>query len=121
MPPRPECLSTLYKDFFIMNTKFIASALIAAASFASVNAFAAGADGGIDTPQFSAVSSVARADVRAEALNTRQGPVTASYLVDGGTVLAGADSAAVRNRADVRAEAVEARSSALGDVAPGRG
>ena len=71
-----------------MNTKFIASALIAAASFASVSAFAAGADGGIDTPLVSTVSSVSRADVRAEALAARKGPVTDSYQVEinGGSV-----------------------------------
>ncbi len=104
-----------------MNTKFFASALIAAASFASVNAFAAGADGGIDTPQVSAVSSVSRADVRAEAQAARKGPVTASYQVDGGTAVVAAAAAAERNRADVRAEAAQTRSAALRDSAPGRG
>lgn len=104
-----------------MNTKFFASALIAAASFASVNAFAAGADGGIDTPSFSTVSSVSRADVREQALTARTGPVTASYQVDGGSAVAAAETGAVRNRADVRAEAVQTRSAALGDNAPGRG
>ncbi len=103
-----------------MNTKFIASALIAAASFASVNAFAAGADGGISTPQVSPVSTLSRADVRAEALTVRQGPVTASALVDGSTAVAAA-APSVRNRADVRAEAVQTRSAALGENAPGRG
>lgn len=104
-----------------MNTKFFASALIAAASFASVNAFAAGADGGVDTPTFSTVSSVSRADVRAEALATRQGPVTASNQVDGSTAVVASSAGTLRNRADVRAEAVQARSSVRGDVAPGRG
>ncbi|RYF43691.1 MAG: DUF4148 domain-containing protein [Comamonadaceae bacterium] len=104
-----------------MNTKFIASALIAAASFASVSAFAAGADGGIDTPQVSTVSIVSRADVRAEALAARKGPVTDSYQVDGGTAVAAAPAAAERKRADVRAEAVQTRSAVLGDSAPGRG
>lgn len=103
-----------------MNTKFFASALIAAASFASVNAFAAGADGGIDTPQVSTVSTVSRADVRAEAQAAQQGPVTASARVDGGSAVAAA-AASVRNRADVRAEAVQTHSAALGDSAPGRG
>ena len=103
-----------------MNTKFIASALIAAASLASVNAFAAGADGGVDTPQFSTVSAVSRAEVRAEALNALQGPVTASYQVDGGTAVAIAPAASTRNRADVRAEAVQARSTSASDSAPGR-
>lgn len=104
-----------------MNTKFIASALIAAASFASVNAFAAGADGGIATPQVSTVSSVSRAEVRDQALAAQQGPVTASALVDGGSAVAAATSSTVRNRADVRAEAVQARSASLGGNAPGRG
>ncbi len=104
-----------------MNTKFFASALIAAASLASVNAFAAGADGGIDTPAFSTVSSVSRAEVRDQAGSARLGPVTASAHVDGGSALATAAAAAVRNRADVRAEAVQTRSAALGDSAPGRG
>ncbi|MDO8387207.1 MAG: hypothetical protein Q7T13_12510 [Polaromonas sp.] len=104
-----------------MNTKFFASALIAAASFASVNAFAAGADGGIDTPQVSSVSSVSRADVRAQALTARQGPVTASAHVDGGSAFATASAAAARNRADVRAEALQTHSAALADSAPGRG
>jgi hypothetical protein len=108
------------QGIFIMNTKFIASALIAAASFASVNAFAAGADGGIDTPQVNTVSSLSRADVRDQALTTRQGPVTASALVDGSTAVTAA-APSVRNRADVRAEAVQTRSAALGDNAPGRG
>ena len=104
-----------------MNTKFFASALIAAASFASVNAFAAGADGGISTPQVSPVSTVSRADVRAEALVAQQGPVTASARVEGGSAVAAAASSTERNRADVRAEAVRTRSAALGDSAPGRG
>ncbi|MBA4326883.1 MAG: hypothetical protein C0428_01500 [Polaromonas sp.] len=104
-----------------MNTKFFASALIAAASFASVNAFAAGADGGIDTPQVSTVSSVSRADVREQALAARLGPVTASAHVDGGAAVATVTAATVRNRADVRAEAAQTRSAALRDSAPGRG
>jgi hypothetical protein len=108
------------QGLFIMNTKFFASALIAAASFASVNAFAAGADGGISTPQVSPVSTVSRADVRAEALASQQGPVTASARVDGGSAVTAAASS-VRNRADVRAEAVQTHSAALGDSAPGRG
>jgi hypothetical protein len=111
----------LHKDFSIMNTKFFASALIVAASFASVSAFAAGADGGVDTPTFSTASSVSRADVRDQAGAARLGPVTASVQVDGGSAVATAAAATVRNRADVRAEAVQTRSAALGDSAPGRG
>ncbi len=103
-----------------MNSKFIASAVVAAASLVSFSAFAAGADGGVDTPQFNTVSAVSRADVRAEALNVRKGPVTASHQVDGGTVLATAPAADTRNRADVRAEAVQARSASTVDSAPGR-
>lgn len=104
-----------------MNTKFMASSLIAAASLVSVNVFAAGADGGIDTPAFNTVSTVSRAEVRAQALAAKQGPVTASYQVDGGTVVTGTPAATGRSRADVRAEAVQARASATGDSAPGRG
>ncbi len=103
-----------------MNTKFIASALIAAASFASVNAFAAGADGGIDTPSFNTVSATSRAAVHADALATRVGPVTASSQVDGGSVLASAPAASERNRADVRAEAVQAGLHKAFSAAPGR-
>lgn len=103
-----------------MNTKFIASALIAAASLASVNAFAAGADGGVDTPQFSTVSSVSRADVRAEALSARQGPVTASYQVDGGSAVAVVPEARGRNRAAVRTEALQTPALASFGNAPGR-
>ncbi|MDP3169870.1 MAG: hypothetical protein Q8M91_05965 [Polaromonas sp.] len=103
-----------------MNTKFIASALIAAASFASVNAFAAGADGGIDTPQVSTVSTLSRADVRAQALTANHGPVTASSRVDGGSSVEATASSDLRKRADVRAEAVQTRSAAVIDSAPGR-
>ncbi|MES2954249.1 MAG: hypothetical protein V4711_02280 [Pseudomonadota bacterium] len=103
-----------------MNTKFIASALIAAASFASVSAFAAGADGGVDTPSFTTASATSRAAVRADALATRVGPVTASSQVDGGSVLAAAPVASERNRADVRAEAVQAGVQKAFSAAPGR-
>ncbi|MDP1566069.1 MAG: hypothetical protein Q8L91_07365 [Polaromonas sp.] len=103
-----------------MNTKFIASALIAAASFASVNAFAAGADGGIVTPQVNTVSTLSRADVRAQALTANQGPVTASSRVDGGSSVEATASSDLRKRADVRAEAVQTRSAAVIDSAPGR-
>ncbi|GAB3467633.1 hypothetical protein [Polaromonas eurypsychrophila] len=103
-----------------MNTKFIASALFAAASFASVSAFAAGADGGVDTPSFNTVSATSRAAVHADALATRVGPVTASSQVDGGRVLAATPAASERNRADVRAEAVQARMQSAFSFAPGR-
>ena len=89
-----------------MNSKFIASALIAAAGFTSAGAFAAGADGSVDV-QPVLTSNVTRAEVRAQALSNTPAAVTASYQVDGGSVAvtaAGTD----RNRADVRAEAVQA-------------
>lgn len=103
-----------------MNTKFFASALIAAASFASVNAFAAGADGGVDTPAFTTVSATSRAAVLADVQATRVGPVTASYQVDGGSVLAATPAASERKRADVRAEAVQAGMQKTFSSAPGR-
>lgn len=89
-----------------MNSKFIASALIAAAGFTSVGAFAAGADGSVDA-QPTLTSTVSRAEVQAQALNTKPAAVTASNQVDGGAVavtVTGND----RSRADVRAEAVQA-------------
>jgi len=90
-----------------MNSKLIASALIAAAGFASSGAFAAGADGSVDV-QPTLTSSVTRAEVQAQALNSRPAAVTASNLVDGGTVVVATPAAGDRSRADVRAEAVEA-------------
>jgi hypothetical protein len=103
-----------------MNTKFIASALIAAASFASVNAFAAGADGGVDTPSFNTVSATSRAAVLADVQATRVGPVIASSQVDGGSALAAAPTASQRDRAAVRAEAVQAHMNKAFSSAPGR-
>lgn len=103
-----------------MNTKFIASALIAAASFASVNAFAAGADGGVDTPSFNTVSATSRAAVLADAQATRVGPVIASHQVDGGSVLAATPASSKRDRAAVRAEAVQAHMNKAFSSAPGR-
>ena len=90
-----------------MNSKFLASALIAAAGFTSAGAFAAGADGSVEI-QTSSASSVSRAEVRAQALTAKSAPVTASHLVDGGTVLVANPAAGDRSRADVRAEAVQA-------------
>ena len=90
-----------------MNTKFIASALIAAAGFASAGAFAAGADGSVDA-QPTLTSNVSRAEVQAQALNTKPAAVTASNQVDGGTVVVATPAANDRSRADVRAEAVQA-------------
>ena len=89
-----------------MNSKFIASALIAAAAFSSAGAFAAGADGSVEA-QPTLTSSVSRADVQAQALTSRPAAVTASNQVDGSTVRV-ATPAGERSRADVRAEAVQA-------------
>lgn len=100
-----------------MNSKFIASALIAAAGFTSAGAFAAGADGSVDI-QPSLTSNVSRAEVRAQALNSRPAAVTASNQVDGGTMVVATPAAGERTRADVRAEAVQA--SQRFDSAPGR-
>ncbi len=90
-----------------MNSNFLASALIAAAGFTSAGAFAAGADGAVDV-QTTLTSNVSRAEVRAQALNAKSAPVTASHLVDGGTVVVASPAAGTRSRADVRAEAVQA-------------
>ena len=90
-----------------MNSKFIASALIAAAGFTSAGAFAAGADGSVEA-QPTLTSSVSRAEVRAQALNARPAAVTASNLVDGSTLIVVTPAAGDRSRTDVRAEAVQA-------------
>ncbi|MDP2016172.1 DUF4148 domain-containing protein [Hydrogenophaga sp.] len=100
-----------------MNSKFIASALIAAAGFSSAGAFAAGADGSVDV-QPTLTSSVTRAEVRAQAVNAQPAAVTASNQVDGGTVIVATPAAGDRSRADVRAEAVQA--GARFGSAPGR-
>lgn len=91
-----------------MNSKFIATALIAAAGFTSAGAFAAGADGSVEI-QPTLTSNVTRAEVRAQALNVRPAAVTASHQVDGGSVIVAVPAAGDRSRADVRAEAVQAR------------
>jgi hypothetical protein len=100
-----------------MNTKFIASALIAAAGFTSAGAFAAGADGSVEV-QPTLTSNVTRAEVRAQALSSRPAAVTASNQVDGGTMLVATPAAGERTRADVRAEA--AQTGQRFDSAPGR-
>lgn len=103
-----------------MNSKFAAS-LLAAASLVSVNAFAAGADGGVDTPAFNTASTLTRAQVQAEARGAQAAPVTASSQVDGGTAfVAAAPAAGTRTRSDVRSEAVQARGDARFGTAPGR-
>ncbi|GAB3469558.1 DUF4148 domain-containing protein [Polaromonas eurypsychrophila] len=100
-----------------MNTKFFTSALIAVASLASVNAFAAGADNAPEQKS-NFVSSLTRAEVRAEAAKVQKGPVTASNQVDGGTMLVATPAAGERTRTDVRAEAVQTHQRF--DSAPGR-
>ncbi|MFI5444490.1 hypothetical protein [Polaromonas sp. UC242_47] len=100
-----------------MNSKFVASALIAAASLVSVSAFAAGADGSVDI-QPTLTSNTTRAEVRAQIQAAQPGAVTASNLVDGGTAFAAAPVAGERSRAEVRAEAVQAGVSY--NAAPGR-
>lgn len=100
-----------------MNSKLIATALIAAAGFTSAGAFAAGADGSVDV-QPTLTSSVTRAEVRAQAVNAQPAAVTASNQVDGGTVIVAIPAAGDRSRADVRAEAVQA--GARFGSAPGR-
>lgn len=100
-----------------MNPKFIASALIAAASLVSLNAFAAGADNAPDT-QRAFVSSKARAEVRAEALTAMKGAVTSSNQVDGG--MSAAATPSVSSRAAVRSQATQMRSNSLDNGAPGR-
>jgi hypothetical protein len=95
------------KRIFIMNSKFIASALIAAAGFTSAGAFAAGADGAVEV-QPTLTSNVSRAEVRAQALNAKPAAVTASNLVDGGSVTVATPTAGERSRVDVRAEAAQA-------------
>ena len=100
-----------------MNSKFIASALIAAAGFTSVGAFAAGADGAVDI-QPTLTSNVSRAEVQAQARNAAPAAVTASHQVDGGTVIVATPAASERSRADVRAEVFQAPKNF--DTAPGR-
>jgi hypothetical protein len=107
----------LLKRIFIMNSKFVASALIAAASLVSVSAFAAGADGSVDI-QPTLTSNTTRAEVRAQIKGTQPGAVTDSSQVSGGTAFAAAPAASERSRADVRAEAVQAGVSF--NAAPGR-
>lgn len=102
-----------------MNSKFIASALIAAAAgFTSVGAFAAGADGSVDyLPTLT--SNTTRAEVRAQILSGQPGAVTDSSQVSGGTAFAAAPVAGDRSRADVRAEAVQANQDQRFNKAPG--
>ena len=102
-----------------MNSKFIASALIAAASLACVSAFAAGADNPPEQ-QRSFVSSQTRAEVRAAALTGQQRPVTASHLVDGGSSVAAIPVASQRSRDEVRAETSQPGTSSRYNTAPGR-
>jgi hypothetical protein len=118
-----NCLFTFEKEF-IMNSKFIASAVIAAAGLVSVNAFAAGSSGGgLSFVQVSPTSTVSRTEVRAQALAAQQeqGPVVASNQVDGSTQASANSVAPQRARSEVRAEAAQAaRSNANFNSAPGR-
>jgi hypothetical protein len=100
-----------------MNTKLIASALIAAAGFTSFGAFAAGADNAPEQKS-SFTSMQTRAEVRATALAAQKGPVTASSQVDGGMTASATPVSGERSRSDVRAQAQD---SAIGfNPAPGR-
>ncbi len=121
MPALPGNVLLTFAKTFIMNSKFIASALIAAASLASMSAFAAGADNAQE-PQRPFVSSKSRAEVRADALTVKKGPVTASSQVDGGMTAAATPAASQSKRDEVRAEAVQTRANfqALDNTAPGR-
>ncbi len=89
-----------------MNTKFFTSALIAVASLASVNAFAAGAD---NPPEQKSnfMSMQTRAEVRAAALSVQKGPVTASSQVDGGMTVSSTSLTSDSSRSDVRAQAAQ--------------
>lgn len=100
-----------------MNTKFIASALIAAAGFTSAGAFAAGADNAPEqTSTF--MSTKTRAEVRATALDVQKGPVTASSQVDGGMAVSASPVTGEQSRSEVRAQSQDNRTSF--DPAPGR-
>jgi len=101
-----------------MNTKFIASALIAAAGFISAGAFAAGADNAPEQKS-SFMSMQTRAEVRAQALAAQQGPVTASSQVDGGMSVSATPAASERSRSDVRAQSSQDDSTRY-NPAPGR-
>lgn len=100
-----------------MNTKFIASALIAAAGFTSAGAFAAGADNAPEQTS-SFMSMQTRAEVRAQALAAQKGPVTTSSQVDGGMTVWATPAAGERSRSDVRAQSQDNGSS--NNPAPGR-
>ncbi len=101
-----------------MNTKFFTSALIAVASLASVNAFAAGADNPPEQKS-SFMSMQTRAEVRAQALTAKKGPVTASSQVDGGMVASATPVTSERSRIDVRAQASQDAGTSF-NPAPGR-
>jgi hypothetical protein len=100
-----------------MNTKLIASALIAAAGFTSAGAFAAGADNAPEQKS-SFMSMQTRDEVRAQALNVQKGPVTASNQVDGGMAPTATPVTSQRSRSDVRAQSQD--NSTSYNPAPGR-
>ena len=101
-----------------MNTKFFTSALIAVASLASVNAFAAGADNAPEQKS-NFVSSLTRAEVRAEAAKVQKGPVTASNQVDGGMSVS-ASMVSERSRNAVRVQSSQGNTGSMFNPAPGR-
>jgi hypothetical protein len=100
-----------------MNTKLIASALIAAAGFTSAGAFAAGADNAPEQKS-SFMSMQTRAEVRATAAAAQKGPVTASSQVDGGMTAAATPATTERSRSDARAQSQD--NSTSYNPAPGR-
>jgi hypothetical protein len=99
-----------------MNTKLIASALIAAAGFTSAGAFAAGADNAPEQKS-SFMSMQTRAEVRATAAAAQKGPVTASSQVDGGMSASATPLTSESRRSDVRAQSPQDVSA---NPAPGR-
>ena len=101
-----------------MNTKFFSSALIALASLASVNAFAAGADNAPEQKS-TFVSTLTRAEVRAEAAKVQKGPVTSSIQVDGGMAIS-ASVASERSRNAVRLQSSQGNADPMFNPAPGR-
>ncbi|MDP2818442.1 MAG: DUF4148 domain-containing protein [Polaromonas sp.] len=102
-----------------MNTKFFTSALIAVASLASVNAFAAGADNAPEQKS-TFVSTLTRAEVRAEAANVQKGPVNASNQVDGGMSVFSASVASERSRNAVHVQSSQGNADPMFNPAPGR-
>ena len=101
-----------------MNTKFFTSALIAVASLASVNAFAAGADNAPEQ-KTTFVSMQTRAEVRAAAASVQQGPVVSSSQVDGGMTASATPRTSERSRSEVRVQSSQGTGMNY-NAAPGR-